>query len=1489
MKTYSDKYSAQEISPSKEPFFVFDMDDVFFTSREHVVCYAPDGADKIADVLLGVSGQTQKINPDQAVSSIGTMTVRIADPLVRLENLFGYSEQLHLATGYQVTKTANDRIAPDGTGTMTKIVPTVINDAHDIEKFVTIPIGEKIVESIWAVADGYDFLEISLWNSSDGYVEETVFDVLNGSVVSGNGIVESTDAGIFKCTFAATGIHTVTSNTVVLGVRETAGARSFAGNGTDGVHMWGASVTRGSVIRKYTPTPTGPGYPIPVFSRPVSEKINEKLLVDGRGMRGKIGRVYVGYRGLTFDQYDLRLTYVIDSLSFKDGVYTVRLSDLQRQQRKRIFSPDETTLISTITIDDTIIPVSTAIATEFQAVAHGGEWTSWPNKSVAYVKIEKEVVVHSGLTFDSVNGWHLPVLERGALGTVAKEHTVDSGKAVSKRRKVIEHIFIEGAAPKIAYALLTGILLNGSSPEDSFPDHWALGISPDFVRLSDFQNLGDDYWNTADDSGKFVRIENPGGIDGKQFIEKELMLWMGSYMPIYSTGEIGVKRLSKVLSNSGYQAVFDQQKIVGYSELRHDMRSVINQISVLWNWVDSRDTFTKESLLIDAESISIHGRADEKVFKFKAVHTGLHTDEDILKHFDTIRDRFSGPPLLLSLTLAPSQSAVEVGDTVRVMHPNIRDFNVADGVLDRTFEVQQVTTNWQTGQLRVSLFGSSQAAGTLAPTTLTPVMQDAWYVMNGIELSTVLTIVAGAVTVNGTLTGHATDVDNAVYYYDGDLTIGAGVTVTITQNVQLRIKGMLTINGDIDGTGNGAAGGAGTSQYTDATTTDSYSIYSTLPQDQKKELDFHGPVAAGKGGFGMTSPAGVFELQGGAVNGLPVSGWLQSFAMYSIPFYDLKNVDGLSLSGYPKILHGIGGGGGMPLVQRTGMDVGLAYIRASGGTGGTGGAGLMIISRGLSFGVAGGITLDGDSGALGNHYDATRFPEPGTARFHAGAGGAGSTGGLLVMLDGAVTSPDLSASTVSLNYGDQAVPIGATVVDGARLTELRFSTGVGSGVGYWIRYWPYAESVLAGQPFKGFDDVDAIDSAQRVQYIPIASAPVQDESNFPELVSGKYKDLLFFQSADTPVANTGYGADLDTVSDGSRFVVGSNGTSGVPDAVQICRSISNPSREQTITDTGSSLGFTIGGSFRTVYMSEDGNRVAVGAWVYTGTNSAQGAVYIYSRNGVTWSLEQRIIASTPKNNGHFGKIFTVDRAFENIVIFHNNGANYELQYWTRTGTAWSYQNDLPDPSSVSSSYATDTSFHLSGDGNYFVLGDQFVSGAGGLVGAFSVWSRTGTTWSILFDAIQPDESLAYTWGHTTNINHDGTVLIVVGGAVQSGVQGVLVYQRQGDVLNLIQRFSVESSNQLGVQVKDLSASGLAMVLNDYNAGKAYIYKRSSVEQAFVLTQTIVNQDAGAWSVNERYALSDDSQWFISGNYSTDVGAANSGSIHAHQFVIDSEK
>jgi len=1382
----------------------------------------------------------------------------------------------------------------------------------------------------------------------------------------------------------------------------------------------------------------------------ITDKISTKLAA-GDGLRRKICRIYVGYENQTFENYDQRLTYVVDNIAYLDGVYTLTLSDIQRQQRHKIFTPDETTLASGISATELIIPVATSVTTRFPLVIRGSETFNFPGQAITFIKIEDEAIcINSQPQFDTTNGWHVTAIQRGSLGTRAVEHKVDDGTIESRRPRITEHIYLEGAAPKIIYALLTGVLMHGNNvladPYDfttwgatgtpdvtattdatptgwgnaysvtdddagafeniaiastsgyvhgdtwtisifvkkdvvsnssrfdlwfnggaaasyivstfdastgalshaalnaagvgsgvtshdenwwhirisaystttgttsaafiiypavtgvadtgsvtlfcatlcsgyrmgwtALPLHWHLGINKDFVRLSDFQALGDDMWQTSGDTGRWTRIENPGNQDGKKFIESEILLWLGAFMPVYASGELGIRRLTRILSDSGYQAALDHNNVVSYSMLQHNYRSIINQIRIFWNWIDERNDFTKEAFLFDATSIAKHNTADTKEFRFKTVHTGVHTDENLLAHFDTLRDRYSGPPLELSIRVLPSMALLEVGDTVRLTLDQIRDMNTGESI-DRTFEIQQITTNWTTGALDLRLFGSSQAAGEIERTTLATVLEDAFYTSEGTSLDSSdspagpLTIAAGAVTANGTITGNAVLTNGAaIYYYDGNLTINPGVTVTITENVQLRIKGTLTINGTIDGIANGPTGAAATTQYENGTTTttwiDGTSIPSPIDINQGND-GYFGIVRSGEafrltdtpweGEHRVFDQTTVVPHKGPATTiALPTKG-----AVSTLPWFDLRNPNGYTLLGMPGDLRGHGGLSGIALIQGTMTESGGTYdVFVNGGAGGDGGAGLAIVCRGMVYGGAGVINLTGGtSGIPGTlvHFGRT---------FWAGHGAPGAPGALLVLIDGEHTNPDITTNRFIANHGATGATAGATEIH--RDTLLSQDPNL-------VTHWPF--------PFSGVfnlgataatRDTEMSASAHRLQYLPKPEAPAVVFNPGP-LERGKYNELLRFQRSIIPGVNDFYARYVDIVSTGSRFVV-SGGTTGTW-YYQVVRNAKNPEIEQT-TVTGLPAASTM--------MDSTGSRFIISEETYS---SFAGRLNIYARTVTTWALEQQLTAGGgggPAASEFFGAFRSWDETATHLIADRTKSGSY-IEYWSRSGATWTFQEVITEPASISANYPS--GIDISGDGNWLAVADHGLNG-----GTVHIYERTTNTpaWELRDSVTVPDYDVTspitdYKMGYSLSGNNSGVKINYAGTAIAalgylSLIPGIHAIERQGPSLVHVGYFENDGIATTW-NLSEISNNGLLLLIRRGTATDPfYLFRRDNISEGFRYDHKFDNSDD--YTMGTPSAMSPDGQFIITGTFDSDINAVNAGHASIWEYYPEAD-
>lgn len=790
----------------------------------------------------------------------------------------------------------------------------------------------------------------------------------------------------------------------------------------------------------------------------ISSVLGDELVL-GRATRRQRVRVYVGYEELLWDDYTLVQTQLVSFISYDKGLYKFTCADVQREMRQDIFTLAKTTLSQAVTNADTTIEVYDTSA--FELMAHGSSFGDAPNQTVGYFKIQDEIIRYTGKTATQFTG-----CTRAALNTLSVEHTVDVTATPDRHTAVEEYIYLELPAVDLMYRLLTGRDLDGYLV---MPSEWHLGIPTDFVRLSDFVGIGSDLWDTADETaGLVLRFEGLSQTDGKKFIEQQLAVLAGVFMPIYADGAVGLKRMANVLVGASYVMLLDELNVSDHGELKYDFNSLHNNLQIQWNWEPLRGGYTRTNLLLDADSISIWKKSDPLKLDFRGLHGSRHSGATLAQRFDTLRDRYTGPPLLLDVKALHRCNRLEVGDVVRVRLPSIRDFVSRSDTLDRSFEVQNITIDWVTGEVGLKLFASSQAPGAQSPTANETVLTDAWYVSEGTPLSSVLTITGsnpGHVVANGSLLGNANLNDpSALYYYEGDLQIDAGVTVSVSENVQLRIKGFLQNNGTIDGVGTGRVGAA--------------ALPSVSPPNNRYDSNLGTP-----GYLGTTEAGG---------------GWMLSFAINVVDnstrgdsvkgTYDVApglslTWDGFVLSGLPDDLRGTSGSTGKPVVNAPNAGS-FSFTQVPGAAGGNSGAGLMLVCRGFAQGVVAKVDLSGGSGEIGGLSHSLSGSV--LVQYRSGSGAGGAPGAFYVLLDGTLSSAsDLGDTTFVAKNGPTPIP----PVWAGYFLEGTVSSLAPVGTSYYVGT---GDDSTFPRP-----DMSGARGASRIQYVP---AQISAESDAPETV-----------------------------------------------------------------------------------------------------------------------------------------------------------------------------------------------------------------------------------------------------------------------------------------------------------------------------------------------------------------------------------------------------
>lgn len=831
-------------------------------------------------------------------------------------------------------------------------------------------------------------------------------------------------------------------------------------------------------------------------SNPFSDELNDQLGTNFEGIRNKEVRIYVGWRMdgvFDWDTFTQVHTASADNLTYKDGLWTLKCRDTTKSLRERVFEPASTRVTADLGGDITspLGTITVADTDDFEEITHGAGWAHLPSTSVGYLLIEdtEEIIAWCGKTSTTFT-----IIERGCFNTKPQEVTVDGTQDPDQFPEVTEFIYLDLPGVQAAIAVMTGILDTTASPRPTTPDHWHLGMDWDAqFNQSQWTGIGTDIWEPGDLSkGIPVYFQYLEEVEGKAFIEKEIMRLLGLYMPVDRLGKIGLRRVNRVPQDSARVTTLHSAHVTSYNDLTYNQTAVVNQFEVKWDYDGER--YRRSVLLQDNDSISKHGASPRKTLSFRGLHTARHTKRLIQEVFGFLQDRYAEPPLELTATTNGFTISAEVGDTVGVELDGIKDY-ITSAAIDRSFEVQEERISWAAGTIDYKLFASARLVESQPGNDETDApIDDSWYTASGTDIATLPSYSAGSpATLAGThsLSGGATtEASGSIYYHDGDLDISG--TLNITGNIQLRVNGFLTLQGTIDGESGG---------YDGATDSDSEAATST------------GWTKSGTAGFiGITeSGPGIAYLYSS-----PNNDWLATIPGEQIegahqaaaPSLDIQ-IDGATVKGLDIDLRGTSGSSGGQHIRgdvlarsawitaASSTETG-GTVRDPGGKGGDSGAGLMIISRGFAFEGNGKVNLSGDDGARGEVFTAASYDVEDVSRsdltdylMRSGRGAGGYPGAFYVILDGDdLLRPNVSGTNTVLERGTNI-----------ESSDVHSADRLFNESWYPVLLWPTG-TPSAGQssspivPMQGLPGElttrkNLWQSAQRTQYAPNTGAPAE--------------------------------------------------------------------------------------------------------------------------------------------------------------------------------------------------------------------------------------------------------------------------------------------------------------------------------------------------------------------------------------------------------------
>jgi FG-GAP repeat/Abnormal spindle-like microcephaly-assoc'd, ASPM-SPD-2-Hydin len=279
-------------------------------------------------------------------------------------------------------------------------------------------------------------------------------------------------------------------------------------------------------------------------------------------------------------------------------------------------------------------------------------------------------------------------------------------------------------------------------------------------------------------------------------------------------------------------------------------------------------------------------------------------------------------------------------------------------------------------------------------------------------------------------------------------------------------------------------------------------------------------------------------------------------------------------------------------------------------------------------------------------------------------------------------------------------------------------------------------------------------------------------------------------------------------------------------------------------------------------VAASGSTVVVGAYRHTvGSNSAQGAAYVFVQNGGVWTHQAELTAADGAAFDNFGHSVGMDGSTVVVGAYqHTVGSNSgqgAAYVFAENGGTWSQQAELTASDGAAGDLFGDS---VAVSGNTVVVGANFHTvGANAKQGAAYVFSGNGGTWSQQAELSASDGAAGDWFGYSVVVSGSTAVVGVPGHLVGSNfAQGsAYVFAQSGGIWS--QQAELTSSDGA---VEDNFGSSVAVDASTVvvGAGEHKVGSNSGQGAAYVFVES-----GGVWSQQAEMTSSDGMQNDIFGS------------------------
>jgi len=307
-----------------------------------------------------------------------------------------------------------------------------------------------------------------------------------------------------------------------------------------------------------------------------------------------------------------------------------------------------------------------------------------------------------------------------------------------------------------------------------------------------------------------------------------------------------------------------------------------------------------------------------------------------------------------------------------------------------------------------------------------------------------------------------------------------------------------------------------------------------------------------------------------------------------------------------------------------------------------------------------------------------------------------------------------------------------------------------------------------------------------------------------------------------------------------------------------------------------------------ISVAVSGDTLIVGAYgANVGGNSSQGAAHVFTRSGASWSQQQKLVATDGAASDNFGRSVALDG--ETALVGANradvggNSSQGAAYVFTRSGASWSQQHKLV----AADGAADDRLGHsVALDGDTALVGAN-VAGSNSQ-GAAYVFTRSGAIWSQQQKLVANDGSDHEQFGRSVALDGEtalvGAYLAYVGGNNSQGA--AYVFTRSGANWSQQQKLVAAdgaASDLFGYSVALEGETALvgaykANVAGNNSQGAVYVFTRSGA--IWSQHQKLVARDGAASDQFGRSVALDGNTALVGADWANVGGLTNAGKFYA---------